>query len=301
MKSVLLTGSTGFLGSVIKNIYELNGYHIDTIGRSAGNNIRIDLASQIPELFYEYNQIIHCAAKVHSIPKTQGEIEQYFKVNLNATINLCNAINRLPFKPKQFVFISSVAVYGLNYGELIDENFPLNGKTPYALSKIEAERFLLNWGDENGIKVLILRLPLIVGNNPPGNLGKLIAGICKGTYFSIAGGLAKKSVVMVEDVANLILNNPISAGVYNLTDGNHPSFAEIEALIAKQLGKAKPRNIPKWFAILIGKVGDLFEHSSVNTQTILKITTNLTFSNEKARLELNWKPSDVLSTWKITM
>ena len=56
---------------------------------------------------------------------------------------------------------------------------------------------------------------MIVGPNPPGNLGAMINGIRSGRYFSIAGSKARKSVLMVQDIANLV---PLLAerGVYTM-------------------------------------------------------------------------------------
>ena len=84
---------------------------------------------------------------------------------------------------------------------------------------------------------VIFRLPLIAGPNPPGNLGVMIDGIKKNRYFNIDEGRAHKSIVMAEDVASWIAAVAPIGGTYNLTDGYHPSFAELAALIANQLDK----------------------------------------------------------------
>src|SRR5690606_24129185 len=101
------------------------------------------------------------------------------------TRNLCRALEGLGNVPKSFIFISSVAVYGLQEGEGVGENHPLNGTTPYAESKILAESWLKQWAAENNVILSILRLPLIVGPNPPGNLGAMINGIKSRKYLSI--------------------------------------------------------------------------------------------------------------------
>jgi nucleoside-diphosphate-sugar epimerase len=190
-------------------------------------------------------------------------------------------------------------VYGLEIGSGITEKDELLGNSPYALSKIKAEQFLLKWSEKFGIRILILRLPLVVGSNPPGNLGKMIHAIRRGVYFSIGGGKARKSMVLAEDIANLLATCPNGTGVYNLTDGVHPSFAELESVIAKQLGKSKSLNLPLFWARLLGKVGDILPIFPVNTNTIKKITQDLTFSDLKARQYLDWNPSSVIEKWKI--
>ena len=74
-------------------------------------------------------------------PKTKAEKQAFFDVNLQGTKNLCAALERRGV-PRAFIFISTVAVYGCEYGEEITEEYPLGGKTPYAMSKRLAEEFL---------------------------------------------------------------------------------------------------------------------------------------------------------------
>jgi len=107
----------------------------------------------------------------------------------------------------------------------------LNGYSPYAISKIKAEEFLKEWGEKWGVQILILRLPLVAGINPPGNLGRMIKAIHKGTYFSIGGGQAKKSMVLAEDIAQLLKDLPVKRGMYNLTDVTQPSLRQLEELL----------------------------------------------------------------------
>jgi nucleoside-diphosphate-sugar epimerase len=299
MIKYLLTGANGFLGSVIKDTIESTDRIVDSLGRSKTNSISIDLSKGIPTLEKNYDIVIHCAGKAHSSPKTEIEKQEFFDVNYQATINLCLALEATNNLPMQFVFISTIAVYGKNKGNMITEDFSLDGDSPYAESKIAAETFLEKWCAKFNVKLLILRLPLIIGNQATGNLGKMVKGIKRGTYLSIAGGKARKSMVLINDVADFILFNPKGSGVFNLTDGYHPTFFELEELISKSFKKNKPLNIPNWFAKFLGLVGDLLPFSPINSDTISKITSNLTFSDEKARKELGWKPKSVIDSWKV--
>lgn len=202
--------------------------------------------------------------------------------------------------PKSFIFISTVAVYGLELGENITEESPLLGTSPYALSKIQAEAFLTEWCSRNNIILTILRPSLIAGPNPPGNLGAMIHGIKTGKYLNIGGGKARKSVLMVQDIANLIPLVVNKGGIYNICDSNHPSFNELESVICKQLNKSGVLSIPLTLANLIAKIGDLMgNRAPINSDKLSKITNSLTFSNEKAKRELGWQPLDVIENFKI--
>lgn len=295
---LLFTGASGFLGI---NILELlrQRYLITTVGLTAIDNIQCNIAEEIPELSEKYDIVLHAAGKAHSVPKTEAESKVFFDVNLLGTKHLCAALENTGL-PKSFIFISTVAVYGIETGENITEDYPLNGTSPYALSKIQAEQFLKEWCGINNVTLTILRPSLIAGPNPPGNLGAMIKGISTGKYLSIGGGKARKSVLMVQDIANLIPLVADKGGVYNVCDSHHPSFRELEELICKQLNKSSVISVPFYIAKLLAIVGDLLgKYAPINSDKLSKITKSLTFSNEKAKKELAWESIDVIKNFKI--
>ena len=294
--SVILTGASGFLGRYIFNKLSKDST-VTTISR-AGADINADLVKEIPKLS-PANLIVHCAGKAHSVPKTEEEKQAFFDVNLKGTENLLKGLKSSAELPRSFVFISTVAVYGCESGTLITENQPLNASDPYGMSKVQAEQLIQTWCEENNVICTILRLPLLVGENPPGNLGAMIKGIKKGYYFNIAGGKAKKSMVFANDVANLIPVVAKIGGVYNLTDGYNPSFEELSLIIAEKIGSKKPLNIPFWLANIMAKMGNLVGNKApINSKKLAKITADLTFDDSKAKKQLNWIPKPVLAGWK---
>ena len=244
---------------------------------------------------------MHLTGKAHSIPRTVDEEQVFYDINLGLTKRLCAALEKSGI-PKSFIFISTVAVYGLESGEDITEDFPLNGTTPYALSKIQAETFLTEWCHRNNVILTILRPSLIAGPNPPGNLGAMIKGIKTGKYLSIGGGKARKSVLMVQDIARLIPLVADRGGIYNVCDSNHPGFRELERLICRQLNKSGVISIPLFLAKIVAKTGDfLGKYAPFNSVKLSKMTNSLTFSNEKAKKELDWQPMDVIENFKINI
>jgi nucleoside-diphosphate-sugar epimerase len=138
-------------------------------------------------------------------------------------------------------------------------------------------------------------LPLLIGKNPPGNLGAMIKAINKGYYFNIDSGRAHKSMVLAEDVAAFIPKMELIGGIYNLTDGAHPNFYELSKTISRQKNKKLPFNLPIIIAKCMALVGDFIGvNAPINSTKLKRITSNLTFDDTKARDQLDWKPQNVL-------
>lgn len=298
MKKLLFTGASGFLGYNIRSLLE-KSYDVQTIGLTDGDDIKINIANEVPNLNTQYDVVLHAAGKAHTVPKTDAEKQVFFDVNYQGTVNLCKALE-LAGVPQAMVFISTVAVYGCEFGDLITEDHPLAGDSPYAKSKIMAEEYLTKWCNEHGVVLGILRPSLLAGRNAPGNLGSMVDGIKKGFYLNITGGKVRKSILMADDIARLLPLLEEKGGVYNVCDTYQPTFGEISASVAKQLGKHKPISIPYWLAWCMAKVGDLLgSKAPINSYKLEKMTKSLTFSSEKARHELGWEPMDVLTNYII--
>lgn len=298
MEKLLFTGGTGFLGRNIKPILDKQ-YEVTTIGIMDADLIKANFVTDIPELPERYDVVLHAAGKAHIYPKTEAERQSFYDVNLTGTIHLCEALEKVGV-PKAFVFISTMNVYGDAPGNMdTEDSRPLVGDSPYSDSKIKAEEYLTSWCKKNDVILGILRPSLLAGKGAPGNLGAMIKGIRTGAYLSIDGGKARKSVLMVDDIARLVPLIAEKGGVYNVCDDHNPSFGELEETIAKQLGKRKPISIPYWVAKCLAIFGDIFSFFPINSQRLNKIVTSDVWSNEKAKRELGWQPLDVLDNYKI--
>lgn len=289
---ILITGGNGFLGKSIIKEFE-NKCELYSLSRTDGD-YKVSLEKEVPMFEQCFDLVVHAAGKAHSFPKTEYERKQFYDINVTGTENLLKGLVKKGL-PRQFVFISSVSVYGQEFGTGINENHQLEAKDTYGLSKIEAELLVNEWCDKHNVVCTILRLPLLVGKNPPGNLGAMIKAINKGYYFNIDGGKAKKSLVLTKDVASLISVVAPIGGIYNLTDGVHPSFSELSIAISKK----KYLSLPLGLAKVCGRIGDLIGNKApITSLKVKKITSDLTFDDSKARRLLNWQPESVLNYLK---
>ena len=298
MTSLLFTGASGFLGTNILPLLTKN-YDVDTLALDDKATYNINLVNDDLHLNKSYDIVLHAAGKAHVVPKTDAEKKLFYDINFEGTKKVCAALEEYEV-PKSFIFISTVAVYGCDFGEGITEEHSLDGDTPYAKSKIMAEEFLKDWCKSHNVILTILRPSLLAGKNAPGNLGAMVQGIKTGRYLSIADGKARKSVMMVDDIANLIPLVAEKGGIFNVCDSQHPSFKELEQIVSSQLNKKTPRSIPMWLAKFLAFFGNILgSKAPINSFKLKKITKSLTFSNEKAVQKLGWTPINVIDNYKI--
>ena len=303
---LLLTGYPGFLAASIKTWFEKEGWQVDTLGllpfpegaMRTGEHIQCNLAADIPSLPPVcYDLVIHAAGKAHVVPRTEAEKKSFYDVNVTGTEHLLAALRETP--PKSIVFISSVAVYGVEKGILIREDAPLLAKTPYGESKIMAEKLIRESEFPATVIRGIVRLPLIAGKNAPGNLGSMINAIRKGYYFNVAGGKAQRSVVLKEDVAPFLLALGRHGGPYNFTDRCGLTYAELYRAVREKVGCPKRPDLPYWTAWCLALAGStlafLLRHSvPFDFYRLAKLTESLTFDSSKAEKEIDYVPVPVL-------
>ena len=298
----LLTGASGFLGRFVLRSLTEGRWQITTLGRSpveGARSLLADLRTSFDLGKENFTTVYHLAGLAHLVPRTEAEREMYFRVNVEGTRNLLTALERLPQLPESFVLISTVAVYGLKHGSLLDESTPRHASDPYGSSKRQAEDLCIEWCTRHGVRAGIVRLPLVAGPGAPGNLGAMLKQLLRGPYFGIGSGSARRSMVWVRDVANILPRVAACGGVFHLTDGHHPSYAEFEAALCSILGRRVPCRLPLPVARLGALIGDSIEavaklRSPFNTRTLQTMTSTLTFSDQRARAMLRWNPAQVL-------
>lgn len=313
--NVLLTGASGFLGSRILAQLQPDHYVI-TLGRTLLNqsptrecHVLCDLAQDVPTLpNAPVDLVVHAAGKAHSVPRSTRERAEYERVNVQGTARLLTALERLPALPKALVHISTVMVYGRQERHLLDETTPLDARDAYGLSKVRAEAVVREWAARTGVCTTILRLPLVVADPPNGNVAVLMNAIRRGYYVRIGTGAARRSMVRADDVAEVVVRAAGVGGTFHLTDGYHPSVRELEDALARYGGRRVIPSVPLSVAKAVATVGDGINAVSAWTRlghwfpldsiALQKLTGSLTFSDEAARRQLNWRPRPVLDLFR---
>jgi nucleoside-diphosphate-sugar epimerase len=302
VKRILITGSNGFIGlNLCQRLSELQ-YDLICPLRSA------KASSQMPDSFCakkiivgdigpdtEWNDalknvdtVIHLAARVHVLAEKEADPLRAFRgVNVDGTKRLASAAYAEGVK--RFIYISSIGVNGQTTGpQPFTEACTPQPYDPYTLSKWEAEQALQDIAQETGLEIVILRPPLVYGENAPGNFSRLIKLVDSGIPLPLGSVNNRRSFVYVDNLVDAIVHcieHPAAVGqTFLVSDGQDVSTPGFIRLIAHSMGR-EPRLIPfpprllKTMGRLLGKESE-----------IDRLIGSLVLDISKIRRELDWTP-----------
>ena len=270
---ILLTGATGFIGQALLN--ELLGKEHEVIavkrklatGRAGGDSdfLVADISANndwLPAL-QGVEAVIHAAARAHVMNDTVTDpLAEFRKVNVEGTLNL--ARQAAAAGVKRFIFISSIKVNG----EATSPGKPfLVSDVPapedaYGLSKLEAERGLLQIAAETGLEVVIIRPPLVYGPGVKGNFASMTRLVEKGLPLPLGAIHNRRSLVGIDNLVALIIrciDHPAATNqIFLAGDAEDLSTTQLLRGVARAMGRpsrliAVPAGLLKGGAMLLGK------------------------------------------------
>lgn len=162
MKRILITGKDSYIGSNFKKYLEQypNDYYVEEL------DVREDSWKDFD--FSSFDVVYHVAGLAHSTPD-ESQRELYYKVNTDLTYEV--ALKAKESDVKQFIFMSSIIVYGsgaIGEDRVITKDTPLTPDNFYGESKKQAEIKILPLEDES-FHIVIVRPPMIYGPGSKGN------------------------------------------------------------------------------------------------------------------------------------
>lgn len=271
LKNIVLTGSTGFVGS----------YFLEHQGNL--NIVEADLIANKPEdiSLKGIDVVVHLAALVHQMKG--APVEQYFKINRDLAYEMARHAKSKGIK--QFIFLSTVKVYGeyTSEGILWDEDFICKPIDAYGKSKMEAEKLLMGLQDDE-FNVVIIRCPLVYGEGVKGNMLRLIKMIDRLPVLPFKNIQNKRSMVYVGNLVAMVkkaidLN---ASGIFLAKDNRDLSINDWVTGIARHLGESiRLFRVPSIILMLIkrlkpGLYNRLFGSLVLNNDKSLK---KLRFAN----------------------
>ncbi len=166
MKKILITGANSYLGCSFERYLQQwpQRYQVDTVDMTK--------SSWRGKSFSGYDSIYHVAGIAHSDhgKLSEEETQIYYQVNRDLAIE--TAAKAKKDGVKQFIFMSSVIVYGksapIGHDKIITRDTPVCPSNAYSDSKFQAEQGIEKLCDDS-FKVVILRPPMVYGEGCKGN------------------------------------------------------------------------------------------------------------------------------------
>ncbi len=258
MKTILITGGAGFIGSAFTHYIYNNypDYHIIVIDSltyaGSVDNFPVILDEHPDERFtFVYGDInnselvdslvarsdmvVHFAAESH-VTRSISDNTQFFRTDVLGTQTIANAVCRHKEHIQRFIHISTSEVYGSALTERMDENHPLNPMSPYAAAKVGADRLVHSYWATYGIPAVIIR--------PFNNYGlrqhlekvipRFITSVFRGEKLRVHGdGSSLRDFVHVDDTCSaidLLMHAPeemVVGEVFNVGSGKSHSILSI--------------------------------------------------------------------------
>lgn len=283
MKSIIISGISGFMGSNLNN-YLKNNYNIIGLSRNKENNPNTlsyeDVYKEGLDIYFAF---IHLAGKAHDLKNTSDD-STYFEVNTDLTIKLFNLF--LESKCETFIFMSTVKAVADTTDTVLTERYIPNPKTAYGKSKRAAEEYILSKKLPENKNVYILRPCMVHGPNNKGNLNLLYKLVNKNIPYPLGKFENKRSFLSVNNLCFIIkalIEQKPESGVYNIADDEAISTNELIDVIAATLEK-KPLTLklPKQLIYSFAKLGDVLK-LPLNSNRLQKLTENYVVSNQKIK------------------
>lgn len=226
MKKILITGANSYIGTSFGNWVAQwpDKYSVGTINMI--NNTWKE------EDFSRYEVVFHVAGIAH-IKETKGNAELYYEVNRDLAFETANKAKAEGVK--QFVFLSSMSVYGLEKG-VINKNTPFMPDSNYGKSKLQAEELIKTLEDSN-FKIAILRPPMIYGKGCRGNYPRLVKLAVKTPIFPDIDN--KRSMIYIDNLCEFVrlLIDDRREGLFCPQNKEYVSTKTMIKLIAESKGQ----------------------------------------------------------------
>jgi UDP-glucuronate 4-epimerase len=286
MKTILITGGAGFIGSHLVDLLmaeggwritvvdDFNDFYDPAIKRE---NVRARLANPDFKLFeadirnYEqlaqafgdstFDCIVHLAARAGVRPSLK-EPRLYVETNINGTLNLLELART--HDVKQFVFGSSSSVYGLNSKVPFTEDDPIfNPISPYAATKAAGELICHSYAHLYDMRIVCLRFFTVYGarQRPDLAIHKFAKLISAGKPIPVFGdGTTRRDYTYIDDiiagVRAAIDYDQSNYEIINLGESRTVELSELISLMEKSLDQhaaidrqpVQPGDVPRTFA-----------------------------------------------------
>lgn len=227
MKKILITGAKSYIGTSFEKYLKEefpNDYMVDTVDMIDG--------TWKEKSFCGYDVVFHVAGIAHQ-KETKANTQHYYKINRDLAIEVAEKAKS--DHVKQFVFLSSMSVYGLDVGIITKKTTP-KPKTNYGKSKLQAEEKIRGL-ETDDYKVCVLRSPMVYGDGCKGNYQTIVKTVKKLPFFPKVKN--RRSLINIDNLVSFIKMSVDLrlSGLYFPQDKEYVSTMDLARRIASKLGK----------------------------------------------------------------
>jgi len=285
MKKILITGANSYIGTSLEKLLEKysNKYSIDTVDTKDDSWKEKD--------FSQYDVIFHVAGIAH-VSSNPSMKSLYNKVNRDLPVETAKKAKKAGVK--QFIFMSSIIVYGDSSNEngerIIDKNTTPSPSNFYGNSKLQAEENLKPL-ESDDFKIVILRPPMIYGKGSKGNYPKLAKLAQRLPVFPDIDN--QRSMLHIDNLCEFIrrmIENEES-GIFFPQNSEYVKTSEMVELIAKAHGKRI--TLIKGFNPLLRLVG-------LKVAIFSKVFGNLVYEQSMSEYKENYRIRDLKQSIEAT-
>lgn len=272
MNKILVTGSSGFIGSTLVNRLRDSGYQVTGFNSTHG-----DIALESVFSNYDlsgYKHIFHLAAKTY-VPDSWQYPSEFNRTNVLGTSNVLDLCRKFGVR---MTYVSAY-VYGVPENLPVKESDPVNPNNPYALSKFLAEKLCEFYTNYYNLDVTILRLFNVYG--PGQKVHFLIPAVItqlEHDQIVVQDMEPRRDYVYIDDVVHALCKSmeaPDGYNIYNIGSGYSLSVRDVINNILETAGK------------------DIALHCNENSRS--NEIPDVYASIEKAESELDWIPETSFS------
>lgn len=304
--SILVTGSTGFIGSHLTDALIEKGEQVTALVRKTSDITALqqlgvklvfgDLSDpdSVKRAVKGSDIILHLA----TAPDWKPPQEQW-RTNYCGTLNVFNTA--LKQGVQRFVHCSTSGVLGFADEVSLDENsaYSPSPHSPYTITKCEIEKKALTYFRQ-GLPVSILRPAQVYGPRDSGTMGLAFKWIQRGFVPLIGGGKARLQPIYVQDIVEAILSvmekDEAIGQIYNIAGNEILTFNEFFSIITNAFSTdSLELNLPTWIAWVLGYLCEL-KTRLIRGPVILTrfrvecASKNMIYNNSKIRDELGFIP-----------
>ncbi|MBN9410987.1 MAG: NAD-dependent epimerase/dehydratase family protein [Burkholderiales bacterium] len=294
---VMLTGASGFVGQGMRAMLGRRETSFVGASRQVGAGL-VDVGDMHAGTDWRpalegCNVVLHLAGRAHQVNASPSQDTEFFRVNVDASIQLARQARAAGVQ--RMVFVSSVKVHGeaSERGRPFCEGDPLLPQGPYARSKAAAEVALADELQSSGVDLVIVRPPLVYGAGVRANFAALVGAVGRGLPLPLGSVDNRRSMVGLKNLCDflcLCVDHPAAAGqTFLVSDGEDVSTADLVRAIGVAIHR--PARVPSvhpqllaWGAALVGR-----------SKTWHKLSSNLQVDISHARQRLGWLPPHTLA------